>query len=313
MPSPPTAINLRLVSPELLSRFPAGICNLSAQVAYESIGRARCLLEAAAARGFGHVPTEVLNNILEDLSIPPGSKPRLSKVSRIIDACKAQWGWSQVDVAKALMQILPGAKPPARGPAIPESTGRDYIWSDLPSIAAALEAHKMGCQSGPPEAAAPPSRVEAVLETLNSLEERSPPRPRYRTVDAKRASARFTDSPIAIPNPAPSDPNFPIPSIPGKTPRNIFSEAFRNSFLNTDSSIWSVSWFLAFGNNDPIGRTGSAFAVGTGQSRAKSVNTVCATQKFACGHTDRQHLRQSLLCDRLSNPTAEMDQALMAL
>ncbi len=175
-----------------------------------------------------------------------------------------------------------------------------------------MEAHKLGCQSGPPEAAAPPSRVEAVLETLNFLDERSPPRPQHRTADAKRASARLTHSPISIPPRMPTDPTFPISSIPGRAPRNLFSGAFLNSFLDTDSSIWSVSWFLAFGNNDLIGRTGSAFAVGTGQSRAKSVNTVCATQKFACGHTDRQHLRQSLLCDRLSNPTAEMDQALMA-
>mmetsp|Transcript_129674 Transcript_129674/g.415946 ORF Transcript_129674/g.415946 Transcript_129674/m.415946 type:complete len:241 (-) Transcript_129674:124-846(-) len=42
-------------------------------------------------------------------------------------------------------------------------------------------------------------------------------------------------------------------------------------------------------------------------------NTVLTTQKIACGHTDRHHLQQSLLCDRLSNPTAEMAEALLAL
>jgi len=38
-----------------------------------------------------------------------------------------------------------------------------------------------------------------------------------------------------------------------------------------------------------------------------------ATQKIACGHMDRGHLQQSLLCDRLSQPTAEMAESLLAL
>lgn len=42
-------------------------------------------------------------------------------------------------------------------------------------------------------------------------------------------------------------------------------------------------------------------------------NTLVATHKIACGHTDNKHIRQSLLCDRLSQPTAEMAEALMAL
>jgi hypothetical protein len=186
-------------------------------VAYESKGRARCLLEAAAARGFAHVPTDVLDNILTEMADTAGNKPRLSKVSRIIDFWKAQWGWSQVDVARALMQIMPGAKPSAKGPAIPESTGRDFIWSDLPSIAAALEAHKLGCQSGSPEPVAPPSQAEGVVEALNFLDARSPPRTTSRAPNAKRASAGFTCQPhfhlahhTSILHPAQTHPNIPI-------------------------------------------------------------------------------------------------------
>jgi len=37
------------------------------------------------------------------------------------------------------------------------------------------------------------------------------------------------------------------------------------------------------------------------------------TQQIACGHTDRGQLRQSLLCDRLSQPTCEMAEALLRL
>eukprot|EP00913_Durusdinium_trenchii_P016939 g15924.t1 len=35
--------------------------------------------------------------------------------------------------------------------------------------------------------------------------------------------------------------------------------------------------------------------------------------QIACGHTDRLHIRQNLLCDRLSQPTAEMVDALIFL
>ncbi|CAE7323567.1 unnamed protein product [Symbiodinium natans] len=42
-------------------------------------------------------------------------------------------------------------------------------------------------------------------------------------------------------------------------------------------------------------------------------NTLLTSQKIACGHTDRAHLQQNLLCDRLSQPTAEMVDALLFL
>mmetsp|Transcript_40464 Transcript_40464/g.94615 ORF Transcript_40464/g.94615 Transcript_40464/m.94615 type:complete len:219 (-) Transcript_40464:109-765(-) len=42
-------------------------------------------------------------------------------------------------------------------------------------------------------------------------------------------------------------------------------------------------------------------------------NTLLTTQKIACGHTDRTHLQRNLLCDRLSQPTAEMVDALLFL
>jgi hypothetical protein len=149
-----------------------------------------------------------LDSILSDMAQPVGSKPRLSKASRIIDFWKAQWGWSQVDVARALMHILPGATPAARRPAIPESTGREFIWSDLPSIAAALEAHKLGCQSASSTPVAPTARAEALLETISFVGEESPSRPRPRTSDAKRASARFDSQ-----HPAHHQTHFRIPSI----------------------------------------------------------------------------------------------------
>ena len=60
---------------------------------------------------------DVLDTILADMAEPPRTKARHHKVSRILEVWKGQWGWSEVDVARALMHILPGAKaPPARQP-----------------------------------------------------------------------------------------------------------------------------------------------------------------------------------------------------
>mmetsp|Transcript_80007 Transcript_80007/g.226410 ORF Transcript_80007/g.226410 Transcript_80007/m.226410 type:complete len:212 (-) Transcript_80007:4-639(-) len=40
---------------------------------------------------------------------------------------------------------------------------------------------------------------------------------------------------------------------------------------------------------------------------------LATTRGIACGHTDRGQLRQSLLCDRLSQPTCDMAEALLRL
>lgn len=42
-------------------------------------------------------------------------------------------------------------------------------------------------------------------------------------------------------------------------------------------------------------------------------NALLNTQKIVCGHTDRAMLRTSLLCDRISQPTAEMVDSLLLL
>lgn len=42
-------------------------------------------------------------------------------------------------------------------------------------------------------------------------------------------------------------------------------------------------------------------------------NTLAATHKIACGHTDHSNIRHSLLCDRLSKPTADMVESFLSL
>ena len=159
------------------------------QVAYESTGRARSLLEAAAARGFAHVAGDVLDTILADMAEPPRTKARHHKVSRIIEVWKGQWGWSEVDVARALMHILPGAKaPPARQP-LPESDGRQFVWNDLPSIAADLQAHALGAAASSPQPPASLPADSAILAALNQIEVAREQRTQTRAEDKKRASA----------------------------------------------------------------------------------------------------------------------------
>jgi hypothetical protein len=112
-------------------------------VAYEAIGDTRTFLEAAAARGFEHVSSSTLDLILSDLSIQIGVKVRHVKAMHIIDAMQSTWGWSRVDVARALMRVLPetrGSKARAKCPE--QKPQKNFVWDDIPSIAAALKARE---------------------------------------------------------------------------------------------------------------------------------------------------------------------------
>ena len=132
---------------------------------------------------------DVLDTILADMAEPPRTKARHHKVSRIIEVWKGQWGWSEVDVARALMHILPGAKaPPARQPP-PESDGRQFVWNDLPSIAAALQAHALGAAASSPQPPASLPADSAILAALNQIEVAREQRTQTRAEDKKRASA----------------------------------------------------------------------------------------------------------------------------
>jgi hypothetical protein len=166
----------------------SGFFASSTEVAYQSQGRSRSLLEAAAARGFAHVSNHLLDTILDDMEAPRGVNQRISKVSRIIEHWKGQWGWSQVDVARALVHIMPGAKPQAARRPNPQSNSGEFVWDDLPSIAAALEAHTLDTAlcSKVPAVASPPDA--AVLETLLQMQV---PTRESSAAPVKRASAHF--------------------------------------------------------------------------------------------------------------------------
>ena len=95
------------------------------QVGYGVAGAPRSLLEAAATTGFKHVPQPVLDKCLKDLDLRPPSRLHL-KAGLLINCFKEKWGWNDVDVAKGLRHVMPGAKAaPQRQPTAENVAGRD--------------------------------------------------------------------------------------------------------------------------------------------------------------------------------------------
>jgi hypothetical protein len=140
-------------------------------VAYEAVGSARSLLEAAAAKGFHFVSHPILDLILKDMQDPMRVKKHQDKVSRIIEKRQHEWGWSSVDVARALIHVLPGAKPQKNVRKAPADNDKTFVWDDIPSIAAALQAHGVSAvadaTSAPEE-----SKATALFHALAVVQQR---------------------------------------------------------------------------------------------------------------------------------------------
>jgi hypothetical protein len=85
------------------------------------------------------------------------------QVARIIEMRQQEWGWSRVDVARAMSHVLPQTKSErtVRMPA--PMDGPSMVWDDIPSIAAALLAQAAGEGSVVEEQAATPDPVVAAL------------------------------------------------------------------------------------------------------------------------------------------------------
>jgi hypothetical protein len=143
---------------------------MSPQVAYEVLGRPRSLLEAAAAKGFHFVTHKILDLILADMGKRPGSMLHHQKVSRILDLRMAEWGWSRVDIARAMMHVLPGSKPAKVVRMAPAGRGGDMVWDDIPSILAALEAHAATAEDVNPTARTPHNADDALYNALGVVE-----------------------------------------------------------------------------------------------------------------------------------------------
>lgn len=112
------------------------------QVGYEALGCTRSILEAAAAKGFSHVSTRTLNRLLDDNDVKVAhSKRRDVKFSALLHKFKDTWSWSDVDIARALMQAMPEHKQTRCQHSLnfAQPDEPEFVWDDLPSICAALK------------------------------------------------------------------------------------------------------------------------------------------------------------------------------
>ena len=112
---------------------------IARQVAYQTSGCPRSVMEAAAAFGFQHVSSAVMDACLAQIDCKPG-RSVAQRAGALIDAYNDQWGWSKVDCARALMHVLPGQQKKKKRAGPPDKVNEGVIWEDLPSLIEALKA-----------------------------------------------------------------------------------------------------------------------------------------------------------------------------
>lgn len=107
-------------------------------------GQPRCVMEAAAATGFKHVPAHVIQQCLADIGVK-GLRLAHQQVGALINAFRSEWQWSNVDIARAMRHVVPGVQEqPSKRKVPPEvdvygETLRDEIL-DIIQAARALDA-----------------------------------------------------------------------------------------------------------------------------------------------------------------------------
>ena len=132
---------------------------ISIQVAYKTTGQERTILEGAAARAFKHVSGPTLDLVLQDSQCLGGSKmSKGAKVMTIIETYRHEWGWSDADVARVMLEALPEYSKAKRRESVPQADSED--WADLAAMAEAISV----VQTGPEmEAEAAPSGADTAL------------------------------------------------------------------------------------------------------------------------------------------------------
>ena len=131
------------------------------QVGYVVVGPPRCVLEAAAAKGFTQVSSKaVIDLCLKSCSLRVGGKPQ-QKVSSLIEAFREEWGWNAVDVARAMQHTLPGYSNTRNNPAATQAQSPE-VPPEILEMADALNAADEAAQANLDMGAAPPAANIAV-------------------------------------------------------------------------------------------------------------------------------------------------------
>ena len=103
-------------------------------------------MEAAAARSFLGVSGSILQMCLRDIRAK-GLKSRHQDIYTLISAYSNEWGWSEIDVARAMMPVLPGQKSAPAGRKItPSTTTMAPEIARIAALAAALREQECGQQ-----------------------------------------------------------------------------------------------------------------------------------------------------------------------
>lgn len=128
-------------------------------------------MEAAAALGFKHVCPAVVDACLAQIRCKPG-RTVAQRAGALIDAYKDEWGWSQVDCARALMHVLPGQKHHTKRKGPSDMTGEGPVWEDLPSLVEALKVQQVQAQSTQeqPEPATKAKNVDPLVQAIIAIE-----------------------------------------------------------------------------------------------------------------------------------------------
>ena len=103
-------------------------------------------MEAAAVKGFTKVSKTVLDLVLKSLGISVPSRPQ-QKAGQIIQACRQEWGWTDVDVARAMRHTLPDFKPSSASTTAAQEQSPD-IPQDVLDLAHEFCANEDGQQDG---------------------------------------------------------------------------------------------------------------------------------------------------------------------
>jgi len=143
---------------------------IARQVAYQTSGCPRPVMEAAAAFGFQHVSPAVVDACLAQIDCKPG-RSVAQRVGALIDAYKDQWGWSKVDCARALMPVLPGQKQKKKrtGPS-DMAANAGFVWEDLPSLVEALTAQDQAQADQKQPMPAGVGELDALVQAVVAIE-----------------------------------------------------------------------------------------------------------------------------------------------
>lgn len=139
------------------------------QVAYQTRGSPRPIMEAAAAFGFKHVCPSVVDACLAQIGRKVG-RSTAQRAGALIDAYKDEWGWSKVDCARALMNVLPGKrKNKQKGPS-DMAAAEGPVWEDLPSIIEALARAGQNADHEQPRPAGVDEQLDPLVEAIVAIE-----------------------------------------------------------------------------------------------------------------------------------------------